>query len=184
MNVRNCYAFRGRAFVLVCLALLTACGSVPNTEGNSASQSGAAFSPTPPKPGLGAVYIGRPMTFHTSVFAVPLEVDGKPLASLGPDQYARLELPPGHHEIAATNNAWSRAINGVPHPVGLNIEAGKIYYLLPTRWEGERRMNIVMINNIAIPSQTAVGHSGFSVEVKSPNAAPPADFRQLSPAGP
>lgn len=124
------------------------------------------------------------MTFHTSVFAVPLEVDGKPLASLGADQYVRVELPAGPHAIGAANNAWSRAINGVPHPVQLTVEAGKIYYLLPTRWAGESRMNIIMVNGMAIPEQTAVGHSSFSVQVGSPGALPPAAFQKLSPARP
>lgn len=122
------------------------------------------------------------MTFQTSVFAVPLQIDGRPLVSLGPNQYARIELPAGRHEITAADNGWSRAINGVPHPVAVNVEAGKAYYLLPTRWAGESGMTITMINNMAIPERTSVPHSSFSVQVSSASAPPPAAFRQLSPA--
>ncbi len=167
-----------RALACASVTVLSAC----TTDANVTNQANGSFAATPSKAGMGVIYIGRPMTFRTSVFAVPLEVDGKPLVSLGPNQYARVELPPGHHEISAADNGWSRAINGVPHPVSLKVEAGMAYYLLPTRWAGAERTTIAMVNTMAIPEQTRDPHSSFSVQVSTPGAAPPPVFRQLSPA--
>lgn len=120
------------------------------------------------------------MTFHTSVFSLPIELDGRPLVSLGPNQYTRVEMPPGRHVIEVPNTAWSRAISGIPHPADVTVEAGKVYYLLPKRWAGESRTTLTMINNMAIPAQTAAAHSSFSVQVSSPAAAPPSDFLHLT----
>jgi hypothetical protein len=63
-----------------------ACIAFPNNE---------AVAQAMPRPGFGAIYIGRPMTMSTSLFALPIELDGKPLTSLGPSQYVVIELKPG-----------------------------------------------------------------------------------------
>lgn len=113
-----------------CLALcLSACFSGANAQ--------AGFAPEAPKPGFGAVYIGRPFGWHTSVFPLSVEFDGKPLASLGPNQYTRVEVRPGRYTIAVPNNFWTRAITGNPHPVIVDVRAGASYYLQPTRWQNE-----------------------------------------------
>src|SRR5262245_50090764 len=111
------------------LGLLGGCASVPESGGGATA---AKFSASPPKPGFGAVYVGRPMGWRTTVFPLPIEVDGRPLASVGPNEYARAELPPGRHSVAVPESYWTKVINGIPHPVEFTVEAGKSYYLLPT----------------------------------------------------
>jgi hypothetical protein len=154
----------------VLLTLTAACSTVPVP--NNAND---AFAPAVPRPGFGAVYIGRPMTMNTSVFAVPIEVDGKPFVSLGPDQYVMVQLPPGHHLIAAADTYWSRVINGRPHAAEVNVESGKAYYLEPKQWAENAHFNIIYVNGMAIPEQTADNQSTFSVQVDTP----PADFAKL-----
>jgi hypothetical protein len=159
----------------VLLTLTAACSTVPNNAGDAAATA-VPFAPVAPRPGYGAAYIGRPMTMNTSVFAVPIEVDGKPLVSLGPDQYVRVELPPGSHRIATADTLWSRSINGRPHPAEVNVESGKTYYLEPTQWSEGGHFTIIYVNGMAIPEQAAVLQSTFSVQV----GTPPADFVKLT----
>src|SRR5207253_1296010 len=51
--------------------LLTACTSVANQTNTS------TFSPAPPRAGYGSVYIGRPFGPNTSIFSLPVHLDGK-----------------------------------------------------------------------------------------------------------
>ena len=81
------------------LHLLTACSSIHNQT----VAAGGLFVPVPPKAGYATVYIGRPYTFHTSVFALPIHVDDKPLMSLPPGQYTAFELAPGPHSVGSPN---------------------------------------------------------------------------------
>src|SRR5262245_25671572 len=120
---------RRLAPVTILLGLLCGCTSVPES---GAGATAAKFSPAPPKPGFGAVYVGRPMGWRTTVFRLPIEVDGRPLASVGPNEYARAELPAGRHSVGVPESYWTKVINGVPHPVEFTVEASKSYYLLPT----------------------------------------------------
>jgi hypothetical protein len=165
----------------VALTQMTGCSTVATGDTVASAAATTAFSPKPPKSGFGVAYVGRPMTSHTSIFAVPIELDGKPLASLGADKYIRVELAPGHHQIGAADDTWSRAINGSPHPADLTVEPGKVYYLLPTRWAGNSSTTITMVGGMAIPEQTAQAHSSFSVQVSTPGAPPPPGFLDLAP---
>jgi len=169
--------------ILGAIALLpvAGCSSIPSGD-TAALPAASVFAVTPPKPGYGVVYVGRPRSGNTSIFSVPLELDGKPLASVGFDKFIRVELPPGRHQIVAVNDTWSRAINGIPHPVDLTVEPGKVYYLLPKRWAANPGMTITMIGSMAIPEQKAEGHSSFSVQESPPTAAPPPQFLQLTPS--
>jgi hypothetical protein len=154
------------------LDLLAGCSSVP-------SQTAAtSFTPAPPRAGLASVYIGRPFGGNTSIFSLPIEVDGKPLISLAPNQYTTIELPPGPHSVAVPDQAWTRAISGIPHPVAVSVEAGKAYYLLPSYEDAGYRFTSV--GSAVVPERTAVGHSSFSVQTAAANAAPPAEFSQLN----
>ena len=141
--------------------------------GTANAQTG--FAPKAPKPGFGAVYIGRPHGWNTSYFPLPVELDGKPLASLSPNQYTRVEVRPGRHTVAVPNNFWTRAISGNPNPVVVNVRAGSSYYLQPTRWQTNERPSIAVINGIAIPTRTADPQAGFSVHT----GAPPSVFSGL-----
>jgi hypothetical protein len=157
-----------RASILL-LALWFSCVSVPAN-----AQTG--FAAQAPKPGFGAVYIGRPFGWNTSIFPLPVEVNGQALTSLGPNQYTRVELRPGRHTIAVPNNAWTRAISGNPHPVTIDVRAGASYYLLPKRWATNERPSMAIVNGIAIPTRTADNQSSFSVET----GPPPTAFTELA----
>jgi hypothetical protein len=163
--------------VAVSLALLAACSTLPN--------SGTAnFSPSPPKQGFGAVYVGRPFGGNVSVFPVPVELDGRPLASLGSNDYTRVEVASGRHKLGVPEGFWTRAINGIPHAVDLTIESGKSYYLLPTNWGENEHTQVVVLGNMAVPEQTADAHSSFSVQTATSAGAPPPAFLKLSYVAP
>jgi len=135
----------------------------------------------PPKAGYAAVHIGRPPGFNVSVFAVPIQVDGKPLMSLPPGQYTTVELPPGPHTVSSPNEVWTRAISGTPHPVDFVVEAGKSYYLLPKRWyESDGSYTYTMVGAAVVPDKKAYSHSTFSVQVAAASDAPPTEFKQLT----
>jgi Protein of unknown function (DUF2846) len=168
-----------RAFVRIAVIglavdLLAACSSVP-------SQTAATTSaPAPPRAGYAAVYIGRPFDNNTSIFSLPVEVDGKPLISLAPNQYTTVELAPGPHSIGVPDQAWTRAISGIPHPVEIAVESGKAYYLLPSRRYEDAGYKFTSVGAAVVPERTAVTHSSFSVQTAGANAAVPAEFSQLA----
>jgi hypothetical protein len=155
------------------LNVLAACSSV-------STQTEAGISPAPPRPGYAAVYIGRPFGSGTSIFPLPIEVDSKPLISLAPNQYTTVELPPGPHSIGVPNEAWNRAIAGIPHPVEIAVEPGKTYYLLPSRRFEDAGYRFTSVGSVVVPERTAVTHSSFSVQTAAVNAAPPSEFSQLA----
>jgi len=154
--------------------LLAACSSVP-------SQTAAtSFTPVPSRAGHASVYIGRPFGWNTSIFSLPIEVDGKPLISLAPNQYTTIELAAGPHRVAVPDEAWTRAISGIPHPADFSVEPGKSYYLLPSRRSEDAGYRFTSVGSSVVPERTAVGHSSFSVQTAGANAAPPAEFSQLN----
>jgi hypothetical protein len=152
-------------------AALSECSTMPNNRAN--------FETAPPKPRFAALYIGRPAGSNVSVFPVPIELDGRPLVSLGPNDYTRIELPAGLHKIEVPDNTWTRAINYTPHPVNLTVEAGKSYYLLPIDWAGASHLQVTMVDNAAVPETVAEGHSSFSVETVSSGGPAPSQFHNL-----
>lgn len=158
--------------------LLSGCFSTASQQGPS------TFSPAPPSAGHASVYIGRPFGPNTSVFSLPVHVDGKPFASLGPNQYARVELPPGQHSVGVPDEAWNRAIAGNPHPVEFKVEAGKTYYLLPNHRYEDGGQQFAFVGNAVVSHRVAVTHSSFSVQVMAANAAPPPEFGSLTPVQP
>ncbi len=170
----------GRAVRLIAiglsLGLLTGCLSTSDPTPTTA----ASVAPSPPKAGYASVHIGRPFGFNTSVFALPIEVDGKALMSLPPGQYTTVELPPGPHRVGSPDEYWTRVISGVPHPAEFVVEAGKSYYLLPKSWGEDAGYRYTMVGSSVIPERDAVNHSTFSVRVAAANDAPPAEFRQLT----
>jgi hypothetical protein len=97
LNVASASSARLLA-VSLALHLLTACSTIHNQT----VAAGGLFVPVPPKAGYATVYIGRPYTFHTSIFALPIQVDDKPLTSLPPGQYTAVELAPGPHSVGLT----------------------------------------------------------------------------------
>jgi hypothetical protein len=163
--------------VAASLALLAACSTLPN--------SGTAnFSPLSPRQGFGVVYVGRPFGGGVSVFPVPIELDGRPLASLGPNDYTRVEVASGRHKLGVPEGFWTRAINGIPHTVDLSIESGKSYYLLPTIWAENPHTQVVVTGKMAVPESTADAHSSFSVQTIAAAGEPPPAFLKLSYVAP
>jgi uncharacterized protein DUF2846 len=175
LNVASALSARLLAAGLA-LHLLTACSSIHNQT----VAAGGLFVPVPPKPGYATVYIGRPYTFHTSVFALPIQVDNKPLMSLPPGQYTAVELAPGPHSVGSPNEAWTRAISGVPLPANFAVEAGKVYYLLPKRWGEDAGYSYTMVGSVVVPQRTATAHSTFVVQAAAASAAQPPEFDKLS----
>jgi hypothetical protein len=167
-------AFARVVVIGIAIDLLAACSTVP-------SQTAATTAaPAPPRAGYASVYIGRPFGHNTSVFSLPIEVDGKPLVSLAPNEYTTVELPPGPHSIGVPDGTWTRAIAGIPHPVELAVESGKKYYLLPSQRYEDAGYKFSSVGSVVVPERTAVTHSSFSVQIAAVNAAPPAEFNQLS----
>lgn len=160
------------------LSVLAACSPVAN-QTNAGSPATTAVS-APPRTGHATVYIGRPAGFSTSVFALPIQVDGKPLMSLPPGQYTTVELPPGPHNVGSPDEYWTRVISGVPHPAEFVVQTGKTYYLLPKRWAEDAGYSFTMVGAAVVPHKTAIGHASFSVQVAAVNAAPPPEFAQLT----
>jgi hypothetical protein len=152
--------------------LLAACSSIPNQA--------AAPTSAPARAGYASVYIGRPFGSNTSIFSLPVQVDGKPLISLAPNQYTTVELPPGPHSVSVPDEAWTRAIAGIPHPVELLVESGKTYYLLPSRRYEDAGYKFSSVGSVVVPERTAVTHSSFSVQTGSVTTPPPAEFSQLA----
>lgn len=155
-------------------ALLSACLSAPEQT------TATSATPAPPKAGHASVNIGRPFGFNTSVFALPIEVDGKRLMSLPPGQYTTVDLPPGPHSVGSPNEYWTRVISGVPHPAEFTVEAGKSYYLLPKSWGEDAGYRYTMVGASVVPEKNGINHSTFSVQVAAVNDAPPAEFRKLT----
>ncbi len=174
-NLRSLARLAAAGFAFTFLA---ACFSTANQQGAS------TFSPAPPSAGNGSVYIGRPFGPNTSIFSLPIHLDGKPLASLGPNQYVMVELPPGQHSVGVPDEAWNRAIAGKPHPVEFKVEAGKTYYLLPSRRYEDGGQQFAFVGNAVVSHRVAVTHSSFSVQVVAANAAPPPEFGSLTPVQP
>jgi hypothetical protein len=144
------------------------------------SNCGAEFRPCSRSGRYASVYIGRPFGSGTSIFSLPVQIDGKPLISLAPNQYTTVELSFGPHSIGVPDEAWTRAIAGIPHPVELAAESGKTYYLLPSRRFEDAGYKFSPVGSVVVPERTAVTHSSFSVQTAGVNAAPPAEFSQLA----
>ncbi len=138
----------------------------------------------PPKPGFAVLYIGRPAAGNISMFPVPIELDGQPLVSLGPNDYTKIQVPPGRHTVRVPDTYWTRVINSTPHPVELNVESGKSYYLLPTFWAGDPHLQVTVVGRTAVAETTAEGHTGFSMETVSRGGREPAKFQNLTYVAP
>lgn len=161
------------------LGLLAACITASNSESTR-------FSASPPKPGFGVAYVGRPGGWNTSFVPLEIELDGRPLVTLGFNDYTRVELRPGRYSIGAPDTYRTRVTAGIPHAVELTVEAGKAYYLLPKLWAENERTAIVAVGTTFVPTRTADGHTSFSIQTSRVTDAPPSSFLELSyvaPAG-
>ncbi|UFZ03881.1 DUF2846 domain-containing protein [Bradyrhizobium ontarionense] len=152
------------------IALTAGCSSVP-------VQTEAAKPPEAPRPGYATLHVGRPTGFNVSIFPITIDIDGKTVASLAPGRYITVELAPGKHVMEVPNNAWSRAINGIPHQVEFTTTAGKTYYALPTDWYSGSTQRVTMVGSAVVVDRVADHQTAFAVQEA---AAPPAEFASLS----
>jgi len=163
------------AMACVCLAGLTACATLPDAQSTRTLAAG-------PKPGHGAVYIGRPHGWNVSYIPLSVELDGRALAQLGVNTYTRVELAPGAYKIAAADTYMTKVTYGTPRPLHLTIEAGKSYYVLPTRSVENVRPNIQVIGTHVVAGTTGDTYGGFALQPAA-SVAPP-EFSQLSYVAP
>jgi hypothetical protein len=142
------------------------------------------FSPSAPKPGFAAVYVGRPYGWNVSYIPLSVELNGRPLAQLGISTYTRIELRPGTYKLAAADTYMTKVTYGKPVPLDLRVEAGKSYFLLPTRRVENVRPFVQIINNYAVTTQTGDVYGGFAVEKPASGNHAPAEFAKLSYVAP
>lgn len=144
----------------------------------------SAFSTIPPKSGFAAVYVGRPHGWNTSLIPLSIEISGRPLATLGPGSYARIEIRPGRYSIAAADTYMTKITFGIPRPMELDAKAGRVYYVLPKSWVENLRPGIMVIGGkypAAVATSEGDRYGSFTFEEKVPGDSAPTPFLQLSP---
>ena len=164
---------------IACLLVLglSACGSLPGADS-------AQFSASLPKPGHAAVYIGRPHGWNVSYIPLSVELDGRPLAQLGISTYTRIELPPGTYKLAAADTYLTKITYGMPRALQMKLEAGKSYFVLPTRSVENVRPAVEVIGKNVVPTQTGDVYGGFAVQTVVGANVAPSEFVQFSYVAP
>lgn len=162
-----------RAVAWLGLLGLSACAGLPAPDA-------AKLETSPPKTGFAAVYIGRPYGWDVSYIPLSVELDGRPLAQRGINAYTRIELAPGTYKLAAPDTTMTRATYGKPRPLHMKVEAGKSYFVLPTRSVENERPGIQVIGTTVVPTTHADVFGSFAVQTGSA----PSEFAQLSYVAP
>ena len=104
------------ATLLLMLALLSACGTVPLAP----PETDALAKLLQPVPGKAVVYLFRNETY-SAPWPIRVSLDGKDMGHTGADTYFRWTIEPGEHIVLShTENVASLV---------LNAEAGRIYYV-------------------------------------------------------
>ena len=85
------------ALVAVAGALLTGCGSVKLADPARSNE----LKQFAPNKGVGQVYVCRTSTFFGAAVRPTIEIDGKPVATIGRSTFGYTELPAGDHIIVA-----------------------------------------------------------------------------------
>jgi hypothetical protein len=138
-----------------------------------------------PKPGFAAVYVGRPLTWNTSLVPLSIEMNGQPLVSLAPNSYTRIELRPGRYTIAAPDTYMTKVTYGTPRPLEMNVQVGKVYYVLPIQWAENLRPGVMLaMGKYPVATTEADKYGSFAVQEKAPSGPPPTPFVQLSQVSP
>ncbi len=146
---------------------------------------GSEFSATPPKTGLAAVYVGRPLTWHTSLVPLSIEINGQPLTALAPGSYTRIEVRPGRYSIAAADTYMTKITFGMPRPLELSVQAGKVYYVLPISWmENQRPGMMLAMGKYPVATTEGDRYGSFAVQEKVPSDPAPTPFAKLSQVAP
>jgi hypothetical protein len=114
---------RGPRQLLGAALLVASCATSP-LRARDAHFTG--YLPIPP--GQSRLYVYRPETsIKTPRDEAPMEVDSRPLAHLGRDEYVSITLPPGTHRLGASPPA---ATGYNPHPPArvFELEADRATY--------------------------------------------------------
>lgn len=164
------------AIAWLCLLGLAGCASGPDAQSMKHLAAG-------PNAGHGAVYIGRPHGWNVSYIPLSVELNDRALAQLGVNTYTRVELPPGTYKIAAADSYMTKITYGRPRPLHLKVEAGKSYYVLPTRTVENERQEIRVIGTNVVVGKTGDTYGGFALKPSVTASAPP-EFSQLSYVAP
>jgi hypothetical protein len=168
---------RGLVVAAVCglLLQLSACANsvVPGPESAKVLASG-------PKAGFAALYVGRPYGWNVSYIPLSVELNGQPLAQLDIKTYTRVELRPGTYRLAAADTYMTSITYGKPVPLDLRVEAGRSYFVLPTRRVDNVRPAIQIINKTVVTTQTGDVSGGFALQKPGAKGQPPSEFTELS----
>ena len=160
------------AVSVLCL-LVTACATKPSSDA-------AAFVDKPPSDGTGVIYVGRPDAPDVSVVPLQLEINGRPLVSIGPNQYTRIEVLPGTYRLAAADVYLTWITYGTPTPVELDTKAGVRYFVQPRSWAGRPQFGVGTAGKLIIPTiTTAQRHGTLHVYEKDVGEAAPVQFNGL-----
>lgn len=138
------------------------------------------FVSEPPRAGMAVVYIGRPRFRSSTVFSIPIEFDGKEIAKLGSNEYARIEVAPGRHEVTLADNGWARAIAGQAHPVQFHAQPGNAYFFRMTKWYGNPRTSVIMVPGTVYAENKLTAQTSFTQTVASAAAPPPPEFLPMA----
>jgi hypothetical protein len=112
-----------------------------------------------------------------------VEIDGRELAQLSINTYTRVELPPGTYRVAAADSYLTKVSYGTPRALQLKVEAGRSYFVLPTRSVENLRPEIRIIGTTVYSATTGDVFGGFA-EHAAPGGATPSEFAQLSYVAP
>lgn len=151
---------------------LAGCGGMSGAES-------VRFSSSPPKPGHAAVYVGRPYGGNVSHIPLSVELNDQALARLGINTYTKIELSPGTYKLAASDSYLTKITYGTPRPLQIKVEAGKSYFVLPTRSVENVRPAIQVIGTNVVATKTGDVFGGFAV-LAPPAHGAPSEFASLS----
>jgi hypothetical protein len=169
--------YRRLALLSISLLLVAGCASRTPTGAGPTNDM-------PPTDERAAIYIGRPYTADTSFVPLQMEVNGHRLASVGMNEYTRIDVPPGTYKLAAADVYLTWISFGTPIPTEVTAQAGGRYFVIPRSYEGPPRMGVGMNGSLVVPTTTAKRWGALDVTEIPPGAAIPAAFNGLSYVAP
>ncbi len=152
-----------------------------------ATRSPSGAGPTndrPPTDGRAAIYIGRPYTADTSFIPLQLELNGRPLASVGMNEYTRVDVTPGTYKLAAADVYLTWISFGTPIPSEVTAQAGGRYFVIPRSYEGPPRMGVGVNGNLVVPTTSAKRWGALDVTENTPGTPIPGRFNGLTYVAP
>jgi hypothetical protein len=152
-----------------------------------ATRSPSGAGPTndrAPTDGRAAIYIGRPYTADTSFIPLQLELNGRPLASVGMNEYTRIDVPPGTYKLAAADVYLTWISFGTPIPTEVTAQSGDRYFVIPRSYEGPPRMGVGVNGNLVVPTTSAKRWGALDITQNPPGTPIPSRFSGLNYVAP